>query len=205
MRIGVLALQGNVSEHVNATKKAASALGLECNVIEVRTKRDLKGVIGLIIPGGESTTLQKLCEREGLFEEIEKVPNIFGTCAGAIMLAKKIHKKESDQRTLELMDIEVDRNGYGRQVQSFEKNVETKFGKVRAFFIRAPRIKSIGKGVSIIANNNGETIACQQIINDKTNDKKFHFYLATCFHPELSTTKFHEEFLRVCSGAHLYC
>ncbi|MBI5046492.1 hypothetical protein HZC07_02050 [Candidatus Micrarchaeota archaeon] len=116
MKIGILALQGDVSEHVFATNQAAKSLNLVCEIVLVRTKQDLDavgGLDGLIIPGGESTVLQKLCEREGIFDRIKKIKNIFGTCAGAIFLAKTVNNKESDQRTLELMDIEIDRNGFG--------------------------------------------------------------------------------------------
>jgi 5'-phosphate synthase pdxT subunit len=191
MKIGILALQGDVVEHVSATKEAAKRLGIKCEVVEVRTRTDLVELTAIVLPGGESTTLQKLCEREGIFEELKKVPNIFGTCAGAILLAKKINNKESDQRTLELMDIEIDRNGYGRQNESFETTLNTKLGTINAIFIRAPRIRSIGDNVSIIAekNKDGEIFVCEQ----KTESS---YYLAVCFHPELSTTKFHEYFLK---------
>lgn len=189
LRIGILALQGGVIEHVRATKEAVKNLGIKCEIIEVRTKKQLIGLSGIILPGGESTVFQKLCDREQIFDEIKKVPAIFGTCAGAIMLAKKINNKEAEQKTLELMDIEIDRNGYGRQNESFESDIGTEFGLIHAIFIRAPRIKSIGATVKILARSNGEIIACEQHTTNK-------FYLATCFHPELSTTKFHEYFLK---------
>lgn len=192
LRVGVLALQGGVAEHLSATRAAAKNLSLTCDVVEVRTKTDLTGLHGLIIPGGESTTLQKLCEREGMFDDMRKVPALFGTCAGAIMLAKKISNKEADQRTLGLMDIEIDRNGYGRQLESFEKTLQTELGEVRAVFIRAPRIASVGAGVYVLARhggaNNCEAIACEQQIGK-------HYLMATCFHPELACTIFHERFL----------
>ena len=190
-KIGILALQGGVSEHINATKKAAKNLNIECEIIEVRTKEQLAGLNALIIPGGESTVLQKLCERAGIFEEIKKIKNIFGTCAGTIMLAKKIYNKEEGQRTLELMDIEVDRNAYGRQLDSFEKDVETKLGNMHAIFIRAPKITKISEKTEILVNDKNEIIACEQRDNG-------NYYLATTFHPELTTTQFHEYFLRQC-------
>ncbi len=188
-RIGVLAYHGDVIEHIEATKKAAANLNLKAEVIPVRTKNDIKDLATVIIPGGESTVLHKLSEREGIFKEIKKIKNIFGTCAGAIMLAKKIYHKTEGQETLELMDIEVDRNAYGRQTESFEKDIDTKLGRIHAVFIRAPKIKSIGKNVTILAKDKDEGIACEQ----RTDG---HFYLAACFHPELTTTKFHEYFLR---------
>ena len=142
----------------------------------------------LIIPGGESTTLYKLCEREGIFEALKKVPNIFGTCAGAIMLAKNIQDRISGQKTLELMDIEVERNAYGRQSESFEADIKTSLGDMHAVFIRAPRFTKLGKGVHVLAERDGEPIACEQTLGRK-------YYLALSFHPELTTTLFHEHFL----------
>jgi 5'-phosphate synthase pdxT subunit len=188
LKIGILALQGGVIEHIRTTQDAARNLGIRCIIVEVRTKKHLNGLKGLIIPGGESTVLQKLCERECIFDELKKIPAIFGTCAGAILLAKKINNIETEQKTLELVDVEIDRNGYGRQNESFEQELESELGTFNAIFIRAPRIKSIWAGVAILAKCNNEILACEQ----KTRDG---YYLLTCFHPELSTTKFHEHFL----------
>lgn len=188
LRIGVLALQGDVIEHVNTTKEAANELGLDCQIIKVRTKEELLDLNGLIIPGGESTVFQKLLEREGMFEEIKKIPAIFGTCAGAIMLAKIVHNKESDQRTLELMDIEIDRNSYGRQIDSFEEKLQTSLGSINAVFIRAPRILSISSNVRSIAIRNNEVIASEQSVGG-------NYYLAVCFHPEMTSTLFHKYFI----------
>lgn len=188
-RIGVLAFHGDVIEHIEATKNAAYNLHLDIEVISVRTKDILYTLDALIIPGGESTTLHKLCEREGMWEDMKQIKNIFGTCAGAIMLSKTVHHKVIDQKTLELMDIEIDRNAYGRQTESFEKNVKTSLGNIRAVFIRAPRVKKVGKDVKILAKIKDETIACEQ----KTGDK---YYLAACFHPELASTMFHEYFIK---------
>lgn len=189
LNIGVLAFHGDVSEHINATKKAANNLKLQINILPVRTKEALNNLDALIIPGGESTTLYKLCSREGMFEQMKKIKSIFGTCAGAIMLAKTIQNKGEGQKTLELMDIEIDRNAYGRQAQSFTEEIKTKLGKVVAVFIRAPRIKDVGKTVNVLAKNGQRIIACEERIGNK-------FYLAACFHPELTTTKFHEYFLK---------
>lgn len=189
LEIGVLSFHGDVSEHIEATKKAGDALSFRVNVFPVRTKADLKNLDALIIPGGESPTLQKLCERAGMWAEMKKIKNIFGTCAGAILLAKKVFNSSEKQKTLALVDIEIDRNAYGRQNDSFEKEIKTPFGTINAIFIRAPKIKSVGEGVSILAKDSGEILACEQ-------KKGNRFYLATCFHPELTTTKFHEYFLR---------
>lgn len=194
MKIGVLSFHGDVSEHIEATKTAAKNLKKDIEVIQIRTKQDMVNLDSLIIPGGESTTLYKLCQREGIFEQIKKVKNIFGTCAGAIMLAKTLSNKTSDQKTLEFMDIEIDRNAYGRQNDSFETAIETDLGKINAVFIRAPRIKKVGKGIKVIVKYQSEVIACEQ-------QSKESYYLALCFHPELTTTVFHEYFLKkVCKS-----
>lgn len=193
LKIGVLAYQGDVIEHIYASRKALKNLRLKGIVIPVRTKSDLTGLSAIIIPGGESTVLHKLSGREGVFTQLKKIKNIFGTCAGAIMLAKKVYHKTADQKTLELMDIEIDRNAYGRQTDSFEKEIQTTLGKINAVFIRAPKIISIGKNVTVLARNNEEIVSWQQ-------KSKNNFYLAACFHPELTTTIFHEYFFRNLRG-----
>ena len=187
-KIGVLAYHGDVIEHITTANEAFQNLSLSVQIQEVRTKKDL-GIDGLIIPGGESTVLHKLSRREGIFELMKQIPFIFGTCAGAIMLAKKIYHKTSGQKTLQLMDIEVDRNAYGRQTDSFEKKVHTTLGDIKAVFIRAPRIITIGKNVKVLARDSKYIIACEEKCYEK-------FYLAACFHPELTTTVFHEYFFR---------
>ena len=189
LRIGVLAFHGDVQEHITATRNAAKILKFKVQVIPIRTKDSLKNLSGLIIPGGESTTLYKLCSREKLLEGIKKIPAIFGTCAGAILLAKNVLHKSAGQKTLELMDIEVDRNAYGRQSDSFEENLVTELGKVSAVYIRAPRIIKIDKSVKILAKKDNEVLGCEQ-------RSSLNFYLATCFHPELTTSLFHEYFLK---------
>lgn len=192
LAIGVLAFQGDVSEHVRATGAAAKKLKLPVLVREVRTRDGLRGLDGLIIPGGESTTLQKLCEREEMFNEMKKVKALFGTCAGAILLAKEVRGKSEGQRTLALMDIGVERNAYGRQNESFEESIQTRFGAMHAVFIRAPRILKAGKKVAVLAGN-GEILACEEHVGNR-------YYLAACFHPELTTTLFHERFLEKTVG-----
>lgn len=188
--IGVLALHGDVSEHIEALKNAAKKLRKDIEVVQVRTRQELAGLNGLIIPGGESTTLHKLCEREGMFGEIKKIRNIFGTCAGAILLSKNARNKTRDQETLGLMDIEVARNAYGRQNDSFEADIKTTLGDMHAFFIRAPKITRVGKNVKVLAEYGGEIIACEEALKGK-------YYLALAFHPELTITFFHEYFLKL--------
>lgn len=187
--IGVLAYHGDVIEHIQATLESVKSLRQNIKVIPVRSKQDVQTIDALIIPGGESTTLEKLCEREGIFEDIKRLKFIFGTCAGAIMLAKTIYHQEKDQKTLELMDIEIDRNAYGRQAESFEIPIKTTLGSLSAVFIRAPKINKIGKEVKILAKLKNEIIACEQ----KTDSS---YYLATCFHPELTSGLFHQYFLK---------
>jgi 5'-phosphate synthase pdxT subunit len=190
--VGVLSFQGGVAEHVSAVRKAALALAVDCEVREVKRKGEFFDLDGLLLPGGESTVIGKLLTRFELWDEVRAVPAIFGTCAGAIMLAKKvIGQEEGGQKFLELMDIKADRNAYGSQIDSFEQELDTKLGRVNAVFIRAPKIKAIaGSGCETLASlPNGEQIAIAQ-------KKGERFYLAVSFHPELSTTKFHEYFLR---------
>ena len=189
VNIGVLSFHGDVIEHIEALEQAKRKLNLAIEIVSVRTKESLNNLDALIIPGGESTTLYKLCEREDMWEKMKQIKNIFGTCAGAIMLAKKVRHKTSDQKTLELMDIEIDRNAYGRQIDSFDKNVDTKLGNIQAVFIRAPRIIKVGKNIKLLAKNEGEIIACEQNTGSR-------YYLAACFHPELTSTMFHEYFIK---------
>jgi len=188
LRIGVLAFHGDVSEHADAMAKAAAQKKRPLEIVYVRRQADAEGLDGLIIPGGESTTLYKLCEREGMLDELRTIKCIFGTCAGAIMLARRLEGAAENQKTLALMDITVDRNAYGRQSDSFQTEIETKFGPIEASFIRAPRIVKLGAGVDPVAHFGGEVIGCEQTSGGR-------YYLALTFHPELTTPAFHEYFL----------
>ena len=172
--IGVLAIQGAVSEHLDALRKC----GIEA--IPVRKPDEIRDLEGLIIPGGESTTIGKLMERYGLDKEIKlqakKGLTIFGTCAGLILLAKEI--VGSDQPTLGLMDITVQRNAFGRQRESFEAGIEVPVlgnHPVRGVFIRAPYIVKAGQGVEIMALFEGKIVMARE---GNT--------LVTAFHPELT-------------------
>lgn len=187
MDVGVLALQGAVSEHVSSLKKAMGNLGIKGNVVEARCTKELEGLDALVLPGGESTTLSLLMEREGMFGEIRKLPKLFGTCAGAILLANDVRGAANGQKSLGVMDLGILRNGYGRQLESFEAPLETTLGKITGVFIRAPVIERLGEGVEVLASCNGKIVAARQ--------GKF---LATTFHPELSgSTLFHEYFLGI--------
>lgn len=155
--VGVLALQGAFREHRLAFER------LGADVVEVRLARQLAGVAGLVIPGGESTTMAKLMAAYGFDDAIPEFVSaggvVWGTCAGAIALATDI-VANPDQPRLGLIDITVDRNAYGRQVASFEANVEVKGlnGAVHVLFIRAPRIVRTGPRVEVLARYDGEPV-----------------------------------------------
>jgi 5'-phosphate synthase pdxT subunit len=172
--VGVLALQGGFAAHARVLR----ALGAE--VREVRVPADLDGLDGLVIPGGESTTMTLGVEREGLAEPLRAFDRpIFGTCAGLIML---------DRSHLGLMDVDAERNAFGRQVRSFEADLEIAGldgAPLRAVFIRAPWIAAHGDEVEILAAVDGHPVAAQQ-----------GALLAVAFHPELGEdTRLHEHFL----------
>jgi pyridoxal 5'-phosphate synthase pdxT subunit len=194
MRVGVLALQGDFSEH----KKVLQRLGVE--VSEVRLPQHLDGLDGLIIPGGESTTIGKLAEDFALIEPLRRFSRekaVWGTCAGAIFLSKDAHRQ---QPLLALMDIQVERNAFGRQVASFETNlnvpaladVDGDNRPYHAVFIRAPLIESVSGDARVLARlEDGRIVAAQQ-----------GKLLATSFHPELTEDdRFHRYFLRLASSA----
>ena len=190
MLIGVLAIQGDFIEHINILQ----TLGVECR--EIRLPEQLSDVDGLIIPGGESTTLSRLLTRYDLRQPIKKLATdgkpLWGTCAGMIMMASEI--TENDPVPLEIMDIGVQRNAFGRQIDSFEQELEiTGFDEIpyHAIFIRAPVIKRVGSGVSIMASlQDGRPVAVQQAN-----------LMATSFHPELTKdARFHTHFLNLNSN-----
>ena len=190
MLIGVLAIQGDFIEHINILQ----TLGVECR--EIRLPEQLSDVDGLIIPGGESTTLSRLLTRYDLRQPIKKLSTdgkpLWGTCAGMIMMASEI--TENDPVPLEIMDIGVQRNAFGRQIDSFEQELEiTGFDETpyHAIFIRAPVIKRVGSGVSIMASlQDGRPVAVQQAN-----------LMATSFHPELTKdSRFHTHFLNLNSN-----
>ncbi|NLP23310.1 MAG: pyridoxal 5'-phosphate synthase glutaminase subunit PdxT [Syntrophomonadaceae bacterium] len=170
--IGVLALQGAFVEHEAALRKCGAL------VRQVRKPEEIQEVDGLIIPGGESTTIGKLMNKYGLDKVIvdraaQGMP-IWGTCAGMILLAKEI--VDSDQLRLGLMDISVKRNGFGRQVESFEADLEVEsIGPTRGVFIRAPYGEKAGDGVHIMARFKEKIVMAQQ-----------YNLLCTAFHPELT-------------------
>lgn len=184
MKIGVLALQGDFIEH----EQMLNRLGVE--VVEVRLPRDLDGLDGIIMPGGESTTFAKLAVRFDLVEPLRQFAKqgkaVWGTCAGLIFLAKDIGR---NQPTLGLMDIKVKRNAFGRQVDSFTTDLNLPVindGPFPGVFIRAPIIESIGADVQTLCQLEDGTIVAARQDN----------LLATSFHPELTQdTRVHAYFL----------
>lgn len=197
MRIGVVGLQGAVSEHLGAVERAFRKLQVKGEVLWVRRPDQLEGIDGVIIPGGESTTIGRLMASGGLFEPIRELgledTPILGTCAGLILLAKRGDEqvRKTGQPLLELMDISVVRNAFGRQRESFEASLKIpKFGEepFECVFIRAPAIERVWGNVEVLAEYDGKIVAAQQ-----------GKLVAMAFHPELTPdTRAHEYFLRLC-------
>ncbi len=187
MKVGVLALQGAVGEHTACLDEAMKKLGLCGEILEARNREEIKELDGLVLPGGESTALSLLIKKNVLSEDISGVGAIMGTCAGAVLLSKKISGGIEGQGTLGLLDIELLRNGYGRQLESFCAPLETAIGNIEGVFIRAPVIESVSGGVEVLAEHGGKPVGVQQ-----------GRHIATTFHPELSgSTLFHEHFLKL--------
>ena len=189
MKIGVLAVQGDFAEHIASLRK----VGVEAQ--EVRLPHQIEGLDGLIIPGGESTTLSRLMSIYGLREPVERLcregKGLWGTCAGMIMMAREI--TEEDPEPLGLMDIGVQRNSFGRQIDSFEQDLEVDAfdgGPFHGIFIRAPGVIRVGAGVEVLASlPDGQPVAMRQ-----------GKMLASSFHPELTKdTRFHQLFLDIAS------
>jgi 5'-phosphate synthase pdxT subunit len=185
MKVGILAVQGDFEAH------AATLTRLGADFVFVRVPRDLEGVDAVILPGGESTTQWKFIVQEGLDKSLlshaARGGPIFGTCAGAILLAREVHNPA--QQSLALADITVIRNGYGRQLASEVRHGATAISPepIEMVFIRAPIIERVGPGVEVLADSEGQPVLIRQ----------GHLLIAT-FHPELtSDTTVHEYFLRM--------
>jgi len=190
MKIGVLASQGAFAEHISVLQQ------LDVEAVPVRLPRELKGVDGLIIPGGESTTINRLMAAYDLVDEIENLAGagmpVFGTCAGMIMMASEI--SGNDLKPLGLIDITVKRNAFGRQRESFETELSIPVLGKESFpgvFIRAPLIEHFDSDVEVLARlNDGTAVAARQ-----------GRYLVSAFHPELTTDlRFHRYFLGIVVG-----
>ncbi|HOS43983.1 MAG TPA: pyridoxal 5'-phosphate synthase glutaminase subunit PdxT [Armatimonadota bacterium] len=188
--IGVLALQGDVREHLAAVEKAGGV------GVPVRTREEIARVDGLIIPGGESTTVGKLLDRFGLMAQVRGLPDegkpIFGTCTGMILLAKTI--EASEQPRIGVLDIAVRRNAFGRQVDSFEEDLPVEGiagGPVRAVFIRAPYVTDMRPGVQVLAAVDGHPVMVRE-----------GNLLAAAFHPELTDdVRVHQLFIAMVERA----
>ena len=192
VKIGVLALQGDVAEHASALTDCGA------HVVEVRSPGDLAGVDGLVLPGGESTTVSMLLERAGLYDALADrlaygMP-AFGTCAGMILLAAEVLDGRPDQRSFGAIDIAVRRNAFGRQAQSFEADLHMvglpSDGPFDAVFIRAPVVERVGPSVEVLAAVDHRPVLCRQ-----------GPVLVASFHPELSEDlRLHRLFLDTCEG-----
>ncbi|MGE0877584.1 MAG: pyridoxal 5'-phosphate synthase glutaminase subunit PdxT [Acidimicrobiia bacterium] len=186
-RVGVLALQGAFALHARAFAE------LGADVVEVRTPDDLDGVTALALPGGESTTMSMLLESSGLFDPIgsrvaDGLP-VFGTCAGMILLATEVADGRPDQRSWGAIDLAVRRNAYGRQIDSFETDLDVDGldgGPFHAVFIRAPGVERVGADVDVLATHDGRPVLCRA-----------GNVLVASFHPELSPDRrLHARFLQ---------
>ncbi|HLH43146.1 MAG TPA: pyridoxal 5'-phosphate synthase glutaminase subunit PdxT [Bryobacteraceae bacterium] len=180
--VGVLALQGDFEAHRKAIQRAGA------NAVEVRAAEQMAACDGLVLPGGESTTMLKLLEEENLLEPLRAFgaqKPIYGTCAGAILLASEV--SHPAQPCLSLMDIAVERNAYGRQIDSRVARLETADGaELEAVFIRAPIIRRVGASARVLASYRGDPVWVEQ-----------GRHMATTFHPELTADpRIHQTFLK---------
>jgi 5'-phosphate synthase pdxT subunit len=202
MTIGVLNLQGDVREHMAALGEVGVAGRL------VKRPDDLQGVSGLILPGGESTTLSMLLTSTGLFEAVSELLDnglpVLGTCAGLVLLAREVLDGRPDQRSFGMVDAVVRRNGFGRQVASFETELE--FGEgplLPAVFIRAPYVVSVGPEVDVLATVRHRGVAVGEAAAGSVGESpalvRQGSVLASCFHPELTRDRrVHRLFAEMC-------
>ena len=187
LRIGVLAIQGDYAAHAEALTDAGAT------PLEIRKPEELSGIDGLILPGGESTTMLKFLEKSHFFNALKRFcaeRPVFGTCAGAILLAREVHNPA--QRSLGVLDVVVERNAYGRQIDSAILTAETMLpgGPLEMVFIRAPRIVSTGHGVEVLARRDGFPTLVRQ-----------GSMMAATFHPELSSDRrVHRAFVETVSS-----
>ncbi len=192
VKVGVIGLQGDVSEHMDAAKKALENLGVSGEVAWLRKPEQLEGISAIIIPGGESTTISRLMVKSSLLESAKRLGEeglpIMGTCAGLIMLSKEVIGATPEQRFLELLDVRVNRNAYGRQVDSFEAPIKLAFSDepFTGVFIRAPRI------VELLS----ERVRPIAWLGDRVVGVEQDNVIGLEFHPELTDdTRVHEYFL----------
>lgn len=194
MKIAVIAVQGDVEEHVIIANKALEKLGIKGEAFATISKEEVAKADAIILPGGESTTISKLIHKKSIADEIKKACKqgkpIMGTCAGCILLAKHGDEQTAKTKTklLGLIDMKVKRNAFGRQRESFQIKLNIKnIGEFEAVFIRAPAILEVGKSVDVLAKLNDYIVAVQQ-----------NNILALAFHPELTEdTRIHEYFIKM--------
>jgi len=202
IRVGIVALQGGVSEHAYMVRRAARNLGIDCEIVYVKHAENLNGIDALILPGGESTTIGALMARTGLLKPLKNLLEagetpVLATCAGAILLAKRVvdkHVGEVKQPLLAVMDFEAVRNYFGRQRESFETPLRVRLDggevSVRGVFIRAPAFTKVWGRAESISDFEGVSVAVRE------GEK-----IALAFHPELtSDTVIHEYLLRKALG-----
>lgn len=184
MKIGILDLQGDVQEHLEATQKAVNKMNLEAQVLKVKTASEVSPCQGLIISGGESTVIGKLIKEEGIHQVIKdlKMP-VMGTCAGMVVLGRETGY---EQPLMGLIDMQVKRNGFGRQKLSFEQEIDIFGQNFPGIFIRAPYASEVGDATEMLATIDDKIVAVRQ-----------GRCLATAFHPELTEdTRIHEYFIK---------
>lgn len=197
LKIGVLGIQGAVSEHVEALNDTLKMMNLEGSVVIVKNLSQLENVHGLVIPGGESTTIGRVTKEKGLMDKIIRIVEdglpVLGTCAGLVLLAKEVYDAKigvTKQPLLGLMDIKVVRNAFGRQRESFEVDLEIPVLGEKPFpavFIRAPIVEKVWGETKILAKYENKIVAVQE-----------KNLLATAFHPELvDDRRFHQYFVRI--------
>jgi 5'-phosphate synthase pdxT subunit len=197
IKIGVLSIQGDIEENVQACKEALNETGITGEVIEVKTHEEILHVDGLIIPGGESTVISTMMSLnqsnwETLKQKISEGLPVLGTCAGMIILAKRVLDKtigETQQKLIKILDVTIERNAFGRQHESFETDLSIPIIGDRPFkavFIRGPIVKEIGNNVQILSKYNDKIVAVQQ-----------NNIIGTSFHPELAEdNRFYTHFVR---------
>jgi len=201
INVGILSIQGDVQENPLSTKSAIDELRLDVKVSEVKTPNEISQLDGLIIPGGESTTIGKLSLVNGslkiLKEKIENGMPVLGICAGMIMLSKTANDHvvgKTDQPLLDILDINLERNSFGRQKESFEADISIDpigIPKFNGVFIRAPSISDVGSGVEILSKFNERVVAVK-----KGN------VIGTAFHPELTeNTSIHKYFINLVNSS----
>lgn len=197
LNVGILSIQGDIQENVLSTQAALDELGIDGNVIDVKTPEDVMNLDGLILPGGESTTIGQMSLVNGsmkiLKEKIENGMPVLGICAGMIMLSKTANDRvvgKTNQPLLGILDIKLERNSFGRQRESFEADVSMDSINIPNFngvFIRAPSVSDVGSDVEVLSKFNGRIVAIK-----KDN------VIGTAFHPELTEdTSLHKYFLNL--------